>query len=178
MARGGFSVCLLVLWTTFWPSSGRAATAWGTVITNVATITMSSGAPDFVGYQLPYNMTCTVPIMPASSIRVLKYVVPAIESPGGTLTYTIWYVNRSASASSFNIVATDALPANVAYDLGRGSWNGGSGGTWASLYSSNNVTYAGGQPAAGQSEPCYLRFVLDWLGPAKSALISYSVTIR
>jgi len=178
MARWRLPGLALIIGLAVCPSAGRAATAYGTLITNVATITMTSGSPDFVRFEMSFNMTCSVLIVSPASVRVGKDVSPTIELSGGTLTYTIWFVNNSAMASSFNIVATDPLPANVSYDAARGSWDGNSGGAWSSKYSSDNILYFAGQPATGQSAPCYLRFTLSQLGPARSAFMSYSVTIQ
>jgi hypothetical protein len=88
-------------------------------------------------------------------------------------------VNCSPIMSAFNVSVTDKLPDNVAYDQPGFSWNGNSGGTW---YTSKSATgaagsYATGTPTNGQTTPYFQRFVLDQLGPAKSAYIKYSVVI-
>ena len=57
-------------------------------------------------------------------------------------------------------------------------WNGGSGGTWSPFNSALNTNpWAAGMPVAGQGAPFYLRWVLDILGPARSALVAYDATV-
>jgi uncharacterized repeat protein (TIGR01451 family) len=125
-----------------------------------------------------FAATATVLVQnPCVSLRKVPDVT--IQAAGGTVTYTLWVVNCSPIMSAFNITVTDKLPDNVAYDQPRGSWNGGSGGTWASSESATGAvgTFVPGTPPPGQLTPYYLRYVIDLLGPAKSAMIAYSVVI-
>lgn len=155
----------------------KAMTAWGTIITNVATITMTSGFPDFVAYEMPYSMTCRVMVGIPGCMTGNKTVSPTVQEPGGTLTYTIWAVNCSAWTSAFNITLTDQLQGSIGMDGPVANWPGASGGLWYISSGSNNVTWAANYPAAGQGTPYYLRFVLDQLGPAKSGFVQYTVRV-
>jgi len=155
----------------------RATTADGTMITNVATATFAT--PSLAGpYAVSYNASAYVMVQnPCVAIRKDPNVTT--QSAGGTVTYTLWVVNCSPVTSAFNITITDKLPDNVTYDQPRGNWNGGSGGTWTSWESATGATNAWVQatPPSGQATPYYLRFLLDQLGPAKSAMIAYSVVV-
>lgn len=162
------------------PRAGKAMTADGVVITNSALVTAywrSSGMAYTQRYTMSYNATVTAIVTnPFTTVR--KTVTPTIQAAGGTLTYTIWFVNTSPSSSSFSIVATDPMPENVNYSAYLGNWGGGSGGTFSMYNGSDGVTWSIGQPASGQAPPYHLRWVLDLLGPARSAFVSYSVTIQ
>jgi uncharacterized repeat protein (TIGR01451 family) len=168
---GMVMVCLL--------GAGRvlATTADGTMITNVATATFAT--PSLAGpYAVSYNASAYVMVQnPCIGIRKDPNVTT--QSAGGTVTYTLWVVNCSPVTSAFNITVTDKLPDNVTFDSQRGNWNGGSGGTWVPSTSPNgSAPWANGAyPPVGQTTPFYMRFVLDQLGPTKSAMIAYSVVV-
>ena len=152
----------------------NAATADGTLITNVACATFSTASN--AGYAVSYCATATV-IVQNPCVTLIKTPDLTIQAAGGTVTYTIWVVNCSPVGSAFNITVTDKLPDNVAWDAPRGSWAGLSGGTWFPSNASNGTTWVNGSPLAGQTTPYYLRFVLTQLGPSKSAFQTFSVTV-
>jgi uncharacterized repeat protein (TIGR01451 family) len=110
-------------------------------------------------------------------ISLQKVSNPTAVAAGGTMTYTLWVVNCSATASAFNINVVDRMPENVAMDAFRGGWPGISAGTWSQFSGSNGTTWAAGVPLAGQTTPYFLRFALDLLGPNRSAMQTYSVTV-
>jgi len=155
----------------------NAATADGTLVTNVATATFSTATN--AGYTVSYTATATV-LIQNPCVSLLKVPDITIQAAGGTVTYTLWVVNCSLTVSAFNITVTDKIPDNVAFGSGAlGSWNGGSGGTWSTWTSATGVptAYANVPPAAGQTTPFYMRYLLDQLGPNRSAFINYSVVI-
>jgi uncharacterized repeat protein (TIGR01451 family) len=154
----------------------KAATADGTLITNLATATFSTAT----GAQVTVSYTATATVLVQNPcVSLLKVPDVTVQAAGGTVTYTLWVVNCSPIMSAFNITVTDKLPDNVSYDAARGNWNGGSGGTWTSSDSPSGLagSYVAVPPTAGQTTPLYLRFVLDLLGASKSAMIRYSVVI-
>lgn len=153
-----------------------AATADGTLITNVASATFNTAS--LSPYAVSYNATATV-IIQNPCVTLIKTPDVTIQAAGGKVTYTLWVVNCSPVTSAFNITVTDKLPDNVAYDGPQGQWNGLGGGIWQRTSSSTggSGTYGTGLPPAGQVTPYYLRFAIGALGPLQSAFIAYSVAI-
>ena len=153
----------------------RAATVDGTLITNIATATCA-GFSVGLGFTVSYTATRTV-LVQNPCINLVKTSSPTVQSAGGTVTFTLYVVNCSCVVSAWNVQITDRLPDNVAWSDNWANWNGGSGGTWSPFTSSDNVTYGAGQPTVGQVTPYYLRFVLDRLGPCKSAMAQFTANI-
>jgi hypothetical protein len=155
-----------------------AMTADGTLVTNVACATYMSASG--AGFAVSYCVTTTFGIT-NPCIALQKVASPTAQASGGLVTYTIWVVNCQASCtgSAFNINVTDRLPDNVMAGAPAlvTYWNGNSGGNWSVASGSNNTTWASGAPVAGQNVPYYLRFVLDQLGPCKSAYSSFTVSV-
>ncbi len=156
---------------------GRAATVDGTIITNIACATYM-GFAGGLGFKVSYCATQTV-LVANPCINLYKSSNPTQQSAGGTVTFTLYVVNCSCTVSAWNVTVTDRLPDNMSYNNppAPAFWNGGSGGTWSPFMSSDNVTYAAGSPPAGQVTPYYLRFVLDRLGPCKSAMAQFTANI-
>lgn len=159
-----------------WPGRASAMTADGTLVTNAATITcMSSNG---LGFSVSFALTATV-VVNNPCIAGQKLTNPTAQSAGGLLTYTIWVVNCSCMSSAFNATVTDRLPDMVAMsNPSPTSWNGNSGGVWYNSNSANSATWAAGAPAVGQTTACYLRFVLDQLGPCRSAYVAFTVSLQ
>jgi uncharacterized repeat protein (TIGR01451 family) len=130
------------------------------------------------GFAVSYCATAILNIQ-NPCLALQKVANPTAQASGGTVTYTIWVVNCSCTSSAFNINVTDRLPDNVMAGAPAlvTYWNGNSGGNWSVASGSNNTTWASGAPVAGQNVPYYLRFVLDQLGPCKSAYSSFTVSV-
>jgi len=156
-------------------SQAEAATADGVMITN--TVCATFGSPGGVGFTVSYCATRPIQLQnPCISLQ--KVSTPTAVAAGGTMTYTLWVVNCSPFASAFNVLIADRLPENVGYDAWRGSWPGVSAGTWVRSRGPDGVNWqAGSDPPVGQATPYYLRFALDMLGPNRSAMQMYSVTV-
>jgi len=154
----------------------RGATADGVMITN--TVCATFGSPSGVRFEVSYCVTRGVQVQ-NPCITLLKTSSPTAVAAGGTMTYTLWVVNCSPYASAFNVLVADRLPENVAYDAFRGSWAGLGApvGTWARYRGPDGVNWQAADPAAGQATPYFLRFALDMLGPNRSAMQTYSVTV-
>lgn len=152
-----------------------AATMEGTLITNIASASMNSsaGAPAFT---VSYSSTATV-LVRNPCINLVKNSNPTTQTAGGTVTFTLYVVNCSCWVSAHNVIITDRLPDNVNYSDNYGSWNGGGAGIWTPYSCSDNATWVNSQPVVGQGAPYYLRFVLDWLGPCKSAMAQFTANI-
>jgi uncharacterized repeat protein (TIGR01451 family) len=153
----------------------QAMTADGTLITNVACATYMSASGQ--GFAVSYCVTARIQIA-NPCLALQKIANPTTQASGGTVTYTVWVVNCSCDNSAFNINVTDRLPDMVAMDAARGTWNGESGGNWTAASGSNNTTWAANVPLAGQVAPYFLRYVLDQLGPCKSAFVAFSVSVQ
>jgi len=162
------------------PGSASAATADGTLITNVACATFSANPAGTAGYAVSYCATATV-LIRNPCIALQKIANPTAQASGGDVTFTLWVVNCSPTSSAWNILVTDRMPDNTAYENPSFvSWPGNATpGVWQANYSSNNTTWSalGTQPGAAQGAPYYLRYTLDILGPGKSAFASFQVTI-
>jgi len=169
-------VAALVMASLGVAGSTNAATADGTLVTNVATATFATAST--MGFAVSYGASAYV-LIANPCVSLLKVPNVTVQSAGGTVTYTLWVVNCSPTTSAFNVTVTDKLPDNVAYDAARGNWNGGSWGTLSTWTSATGVptAYANVPPAAGQVTPFYMRYLLDQLGPNRSAFLSYSVVI-
>ena len=166
------------LWTGLIAMLAASGPAWGmttdgTMITNVATSTYSTTSG--MGWVVSYSVTALAWVAnPCMSLQ--KTATPASQASGNSVTYTIWVINCSCTSSAFNVTVTDRLPDNAGFGASGVDWNGGSGGTWYRTYSSDGVAWVGAA-SAGQTAPFYLRFALNLLGPCKSAMEAYSVTV-
>ena len=162
------------------PGRTEAATADGTLITNVACATFSSAQTAGQGYAVSYCATATV-LIQNPCVQLQKVANPTVQASGGSVTFTLWVVNCSATSSAWNVTVTDKMPDNTAYAGGTFlSWPGlSSGFSWLPSYSTNNTTWSGTplQPADGTVVPLYLRYVLEALGPSRSAFARFSVEI-
>ncbi len=157
-------------------TAGAAAgmTTDGTMITNVASSTY--GSTSGMGFTVTYCVTALTWVAnPCLGLQKTGY--PVSQASGNSVTYTIWVVNCSCTGSAFNVSITDRLPDNVGFGAAGAAWNGGSGGTWYPASGADNVNWTVGTPSAGQTAPYYLRFSLNLLGPCKSAMESYTVTV-
>lgn len=157
-----------------WGGAAMGMTTDGTMITNVASSTY--GTTSGIGFNVTYSVTALTWVA-NPCLQLQKTGMPVSQASGNLVTYTIWVVNCSCTGSAFNLSITDRLPDNVGFGAGGSAWNGGSGGTWFPANGSDNVTWGAGLPGAGQVAPYYLRFSLNLLGPCKSAMESYTVTV-
>ena len=152
-----------------------ATTSDGALITNIACATyMSSGG---AGFAVSYCVTATV-LVGNPGIALQKIATPTMQASGGIVRFMIWLINTSPLSSAFNITVTDRLPDNMEMlSSAYTSWNGGSGGTFTASNSSNNTTWTANLPGAGQDAPYYLRWVLDILGPNRSAFVTFDAVV-
>lgn len=162
----------------------EAATACGTIITNVATATMWSGFPDYVAYEVSYNATATLivlcpPVVALRKFANTDYADFAQAPAGGLVTFMICVENQTVT-SVWGMTITDRLPVNVnvvnALDSEYNLTGAPVSPAPTAAYSSNNTTWANGL-ANGQGAPYYLRWTLEKIGPLKSACVSYTARI-
>jgi uncharacterized repeat protein (TIGR01451 family) len=166
------------------PARVEAATACGTMITNAASISLSSGYPDFVAYQMTYSITAVLTVLCPPSVKLVRRVWPEMEAAGGTMTFSVCVVNDLLE-TIWGITVTDRLPDNVTFGgPGFGDYDTTNGGQFilgGALTNSNASAMAGpwstGLPAVGQAAPSYLRWVVGAVGPAKSACLTYIVRV-
>ena len=160
-----------------------AATACGTIITNVASATMWSGFPDYIGYEVSYNASATIIVLCPPVVALRKYsntdygnlqTAPA----GGTVTFMICVENQTVT-SIWGLVVTDRLPVNMTYDQPQPGYIvlPGSSTITASHSSVSAGPFTNGTPTSGQGVPYYLRWTFSFIGPARSACASYSAKI-
>ncbi|MEK7477646.1 MAG: hypothetical protein AAB152_18660 [Candidatus Coatesbacteria bacterium] len=166
---------VVAAWLASRAGPASAMVADGTMITNVACITYMSSIG--MGFSVSFCMTSTALILPPPCITAQKIVTPSLQASGGLMTFRIWVINCSCFSSAFNITMTDRLPDNVTMGTNQAPWNGGSGGSWYAASGSNNTTWAVNPPLVGQGVPYYLRYVLDQLGPCRSAFASFTVSV-
>ena len=164
-------------------AAGRvhAATACGTMITNVATATMTSGFPDYVAYEVSYNATVMVRVLCPPVVRLVKYASSPLCAAGCTVTFQVCVENQMTD-SVWGITITDVLPANMTFvSMNPANYDMTPGWALGAVISSNAGTTAGpwsaGGPVVGQGPTHYLRWVIPGVGPAKSACVSYAARI-
>ena len=157
-------------------SAARAATADGTLITNVACATFSSlGVPFAVSY-----CATAYAIVQNPCVALQKVANPTVQATGGTVTFTLWAVNCSASVSAFNVTVTDRLPDNVTYSGNELYWKGSNPGNTALFpaNSTNNIAWVAGSATLGQGAPFYLRWQQFLLGPGTSSMVTFTVNVN
>ena len=186
--RGSRWFLVLAVAAASWVRTASATTADGTLITNVACATFgtvaTAGWPGS-GQTLEVSYCATQTVLVATpSIALQKTASPSIECSGGTVTFCIWAVNTSSLTSAFDVVLVDRLPDNVAYLTGQTLWGTGTaGGTIVNGYGAGGAlpTYTWGvEPANGGVQSgslYYLRWVVNMIGPLKSAMVCYRVQI-
>jgi len=167
----------------------EAATACGTMITNVATATMTSGFPDFVSYAVSYNATVMITVLCPPVVRLVKWASTPLCAAGCTVTFLVCVENQMTD-TVWGITVTDALPGNTTFALGFAGATGGNYDTTLTgafslgggLVVSNSPTtaaasFTAGSPTIGQAPVWYLRWVIGGIGPAKSACVSYAARV-
>jgi len=184
-ASAGIMMMAMLGWVVGVRTAG-AATADGTLITNVACMTYGSVA-DACNFAATYCVTTTVLVV-NPNVQISKSASPSIECSGSTVTFCIWVTNASAYTSAFNVHVIDIIPGaagvmayvpgqtttNVpwspggAVQLGYGAqppWNGFFTQYWAA------------ECPAGQTGPYAIRWVVSLIGPGKSALLCWKASI-
>lgn len=167
---------LAALWGLALPPGASAApTADGTLITNVACATfMAAGGQ---GFAVSYCVTAIVRV-DSPCIALQKIANPTVQSSGGTVTFTIYVVNCSCTNSAFNITVTDRLPDNMSYSGNYAGVPLGFGGTFTPYSSSTNANpWASSNPVVGQGAPYYMRYILDFISPCKSAMVTFTANV-
>ncbi|MEK7477642.1 MAG: hypothetical protein AAB152_18640 [Candidatus Coatesbacteria bacterium] len=172
---------LLRLWVAAaavaWAAQSRAATADGTLITNLASFTYRLNSGMMV--TLSYGATATV-MVARPAVLLQRVLTPTIQSAGGTLTFRITMSNASSYASAFAVTATETMPGNVKFAGGAETYAlDPPGGTITPAWSTNagaNWT-SGSYPATGQAGPLQLRWSADILGPKATGVMTYTVSI-
>jgi uncharacterized repeat protein (TIGR01451 family) len=163
------------------------ATVCGTIITNEATATMTSGFPDFVGYEVSYNATCTVTVLCPPVVALRKFANGGYlteSAAGATVTFSICIENQTVD-TVWGVTVTDQLPSNMTFvDYGTGPWTMGTqiapwppayvaASSVAGLAAATNNT----GPTAGQGAPYFMRWTFAGVGPNKSACVIYRAQI-
>lgn len=167
-----------VLLAVGYPSAARAATACGTIITNVANTWMWSGPMDQIEFPLTYNVTATVTVIcPVTAL--VKYADRGMASSGATVTFYICVDNQrmSVDGSVWNVTMTDRLPGGMGFI----DWNSNSyGGTVSWTAWSTSLApggWSGAAPAVGTQAPVYMRWQVASIAPMKSACVTYRATV-
>lgn len=166
-------------------SKADAATACGTIITNVATATMWSGSPDYVAYEVSYNASATIIVLCPPVVALRKFANTDYGSfqqapSGGTVTFMICVENQTVT-SVWGMTITDRLPVNVTVANAFFSQYNMTGvpvpPAPTAAYSADNLTWTNGSAAAGQGAPFYLRWTIEKIGPLMSACVSWTARI-
>jgi uncharacterized repeat protein (TIGR01451 family) len=160
-------------------TAAAAATGCGTLITNVATVTMWSGPMDQIGYALSYNVTAVVKVVcPVTAL--LKFADRDTASAGSVVTFYVCVDNQrlSADGSVWNVTVTDRMPPGMSFV----DWNANNYGGAVTWNAYNGVLTPGGwnataAPVAGQGTPLYMRWQVAMIGPQKSACVTYRARI-
>jgi uncharacterized repeat protein (TIGR01451 family) len=185
-ARGTLLVAVLLAGLVVPRLAQAASTVCGTLITNVATATMTSGFPDFVGYEVSYNATCTVLVLCPPVVALKKYANGGMlteAAAGATVTFQICIENQTTD-TIWAISVTDRMPDNMTFVSAGGvpSFDQTAPNLGAPAVV-NATTVAGltagtvGAPAFGTASPVYLRWTYPGIGPSKSACVVYQAKI-
>jgi uncharacterized repeat protein (TIGR01451 family) len=182
------------------PCAARAMTADGALITNVAYATLYWGAGGGSHYgtgvqgglggnvgpqsfSTTYSITSNV-LVSCPRIGIQKMATPTQQSSGSVVSFTICLVNNSLLASAWGLVITDKLPDNMSYVNPSAGFFPASpivGWQGAPPYMKSDTVltgaYAGGEPANGAVNPLFLRWVLNPLGPGRSACVYYAARV-
>lgn len=175
-----------------------AMTTCGTVITNVVSATMHSGPPEFVEYAVSYAATAKVVVACPPSLQMYKYTSFSVASSGTTVKFTICVVNETMD-SVWGVVVTDRVPDGMAYVDMDTSWAAGAYGagvtdnyytpkamaggppgatiSWDSGADFNPYQSGTTPPPAGQGGTIYLRWTLAYVGPVRSACLTYRARV-
>ena len=164
-------------------SCGRAeaSTACGTLITNVATATMTSGFPDYVSYEISYNASVMVVVLCPPVVKLSKLASTPLCAAGCTVTFSVCIENQVAD-TVWGVTMTDVLPGNMAFvdDAGIPDYNTTTVSLGAIVTTNSSAVtgpWGAGEPTAGQTAAWYLRWVVPGIGPTKSACVTYSARI-
>ncbi len=181
VATSGFMIGAALGIAALLPVQATAATAEGTLITNVACATFS--AVDQTPFAASYCSTAVVFIV-APSVQVNKRANPSIECSGGTVTFCMYAYNNSNWTSAFNVTLNDRLPDGVSYIPVQTIWAGGTAGavvTQGYFRALSPFTIWGSEPplgsVSGGPSDYYLRWSVNMLGPRQSAMFCYRVQI-
>jgi uncharacterized repeat protein (TIGR01451 family) len=159
---------------------GEAATAAGTLITNVATATMTSGFPDYVAYEVSYNASVMVIVLSQPVVSLTKLASTPLCAAGCTVTFSVCVGNMVAD-TVWAITLTDVLPGNMAFVADDVADYNTTSVSLGAIVPTNAAALAGpwnaGGPTAGQLAVWYLRWVIPGIGPARSACVTYSARI-
>ena len=185
--RAGLPVTLLALAALALPGGARSQTACGALITNIAMATMWSGPPDLVAYEVSYGVTATVLVLcppvialrKSSSLNGSNLVTCAA---GCTVTFSICLENQQfgPNDSVWSVTITDRLPTNMSFvSWGLDDYNTTTPAPAAPVATQSSVLTGGwsGTAPVGQTAPYYLRWVVDRIGPTRSACLTYRAKI-
>ena len=85
--------------------------AAGTVLSNTATATSTTGDPD----SGDLSATTTTTVVSFADLSVTKTDSPDPVNPGGTITYTITVANAAGSSNAATVALSDPLPAETTF---------------------------------------------------------------
>jgi len=167
--------------------SAVAATADGTLITNLASATFTQNLLSGPAVTISYGATSYV-IVATPCVMLRKAGNTTIQAAGGTVTFCITFSNCSDWASAMNVVVTDAVPTNcrfVSTPVNQVWSPDGSNVTtaWTSngalWNSAPAVSPLWGFPTSPiETYPSViLKWTVDALGPGASGYICYTVSI-
>lgn len=153
----------------------HAMSAEGLLLTSSASLTYASTAG--VPYEMSYAATANA-LVSNPCITVAQHSDPMVANAGGLVQFSIAFSNCSGFASSYNLVATELVPDNMAYAGGREVLSPGPGGVWAMSWKTPLSPWTNGPAPTGQGGPVYLRWCLTMLGIGKTAFVGYGARIR
>lgn len=178
-------------------ASGRAlaTTACGNLITNIASATMWTGAPDFVAYEVSYSVTAALTVLcpPVIALRKSSDIngnVLATAPSGGIVTFKICLENQQfgPNDSIWNVVINDRLPDNMVWSgepataattaFNPGDYNTSTGANYTASWASSMAGPWTLVPVSGVTgTPLYLRWTISLIGPPRSACVTYRAKV-
>lgn len=165
----------------------QAATQVGTILTNIVSATMWDGPLLGDYYEVSYNSSAYVQVIPPARVELLKSVNMAQASAGTTVIFSICLRNYGANTSAWGVTLTDRLPSYMTFVSATSSWTSGNFNSsnpapaapaiaWGAAPGAGMTGLTGAQ--GGSTAPFYLRWTFDYIGPNQSACVTYSARIQ
>lgn len=164
--------------------AARGTTTSGTLITNMASSTyFQSQYFNTPLYSVSYSPSAYV-LVAGPDVQLQKVGTPTIACSGGTVTFCVWAANVSAYTSAFNVILEDKFPVGFSYINGQTLWPAASITkgymTTAGVCPPSCVDTWGVEPPTGQTAiggGLWLKWVVNELGPSKSAMMCFRMTL-
>jgi len=172
------ALVLAVLGTVSIPRPVRATTVEGSLLTNLASMTLSSA--ERTVWDVTYCATARVLVV-VPVIQLQKRASAPTSCSGETVTFCIYAVNTSPYTSAFNISLDDVLSTMMVYVGASGTTNTWTAGSTVAKGRGRSdfppVFDWANEPSDGQGAPYSVRWLINYIGPSKSAMMCFQMKV-